>query len=134
MPVLSKAKIATAACGGNRETFGAAASRADDLPSWPRTLGTAGKPFSAIYLFQDIHIFPLLLAASPVFCAEAGRIQQKENKQSSITGVYLMSNVKMFCDALPNIPWQEKPADITAPGVAAENPIIDATPAEGVAR
>lgn len=26
-----------------------------------------------------------------------------------------MSNVKMFCDALPNIPWQEKPADVTAP-------------------
>ena len=26
-----------------------------------------------------------------------------------------MSNVKMFCDALPNIPWQEKPADATGP-------------------
>ena len=26
-----------------------------------------------------------------------------------------MSNVKMFCDALPNIPWQEKPASCSAP-------------------
>ena len=46
-----------------------------------------------------------------------------------------MSNVKMFCDALPNIPWQEKPADITAPVWRySENPIIDRNPVEGVAR
>ena len=43
-----------------------------------------------------------------------------------------MSNVKMFCDALPNIPWQEKPADITAP--VWRYPIIDRNPVEGVAR
>ena len=46
-----------------------------------------------------------------------------------------MSNVKMFCDALPNIPWQEKPADVTAPVWRySENPIIDRNPVEGVAR
>ena len=46
-----------------------------------------------------------------------------------------MSNVKMFCDALPNIPWQEKPADVTAPVWRYnENPIIDRNPVEGVAR
>ena len=44
-----------------------------------------------------------------------------------------MSNVKMFCDALPNIPWQEKPADVTAPVWRySENPIIDRNPVEGV--
>ena len=42
-----------------------------------------------------------------------------------------MSNVKMFCDALPNIPWQEKPADVTAPVWRYnENPIIDRNPVE----
>ena len=42
-----------------------------------------------------------------------------------------MSNVKMFCDALPNIPWQEKPADITAPVWRySENPIIDRNPVD----
>ena len=46
-----------------------------------------------------------------------------------------MSNVKMFCDALPNIPWQEKPADVTARVWRySENPIIDRNPVEGVAR
>ena len=46
-----------------------------------------------------------------------------------------MSNVKMFCDALPNIPWKEKPADVTAPVWRYnENPIIDRNPVEGVAR
>ena len=46
-----------------------------------------------------------------------------------------MSNVKMFCDALPNIPWQEKPADVTAPVWRYNaNPIIDRNPVEGVAR
>ena len=46
-----------------------------------------------------------------------------------------MSNVKMFCDALPNIPWQEKPADVTAPVWRySENPVIDRNPVEGVAR
>ena len=46
-----------------------------------------------------------------------------------------MSNVKMFCDALPNIPWQEKPADATGPVWRySENPIIDRNPVEGVAR
>lgn len=46
-----------------------------------------------------------------------------------------MSNVKMFCDALHNIPWQEKPADATDPVWRySENPIIDRNPVEGVAR
>ena len=45
-----------------------------------------------------------------------------------------MSNVKMFCDALPNIPSQEG-SDITAPVWRySENPIIDRNPVEGVAR
>lgn len=46
-----------------------------------------------------------------------------------------MSNVKLLCDSLPNIPWQERPADCAGPlWRYAENPIIDRDPLPGVAR
>ena len=46
-----------------------------------------------------------------------------------------MSNVKMICDDLPNIPWQEKPANVTGPVWRySENPVIGRNPVEGVAR
>ena len=46
-----------------------------------------------------------------------------------------MANVQMLCDALPNIPWQERPADQTMPlWRYNENPIIDRNPLPGVAR
>ena len=46
-----------------------------------------------------------------------------------------MSNVKMFCDALPNIPWQEKPASCSAPVWRyTENPVIGRNPLPGVER
>ena len=46
-----------------------------------------------------------------------------------------MSNVKLYCGALPNIPWQEKPADCTAPlWRYTANPVIGRNPLPGVAR
>ena len=46
-----------------------------------------------------------------------------------------MSNVKLYCDALPNIPWQEKPAGCDAPlWRYSDNPIIRRNPLPGVAR
>ena len=46
-----------------------------------------------------------------------------------------MSNVKLLCDSLPNIPWQERPADCAGPlWRYTENPIIGRDPLPGVAR
>ena len=46
-----------------------------------------------------------------------------------------MSNVKLYCDALPNIPWQAKPAGAALPlWRYTENPIIRRNPVPGVAR
>lgn len=46
-----------------------------------------------------------------------------------------MTHVKILGNALPNIPWQERPADCTAPVWRyTENPIIPRNPVEGVAR
>ncbi len=46
-----------------------------------------------------------------------------------------MSEIKMYADALPNIPWQEKPAGYTGPVWRySENPIIGRNPLKGVAR
>ena len=46
-----------------------------------------------------------------------------------------MSNVKLYCDALPNIPWQAKPAGAALPlWRYTENPIIRRNPLPGVAR
>ncbi|MCR4895759.1 MAG: glycoside hydrolase family 130 protein [Lachnospiraceae bacterium] len=47
-----------------------------------------------------------------------------------------MPNVKMIAPALPNIPWQEKPAGLKGAPVwrYTENPIIRRNPVEGVAR
>lgn len=46
-----------------------------------------------------------------------------------------MSKVTMFTDNLPNIPWQEKPANCPGPVWRySENPIIDRNPLPGVAR
>ena len=46
-----------------------------------------------------------------------------------------MSKVTMFTDNLPNIPWQEKPANVTGPVWRySENPIIQRNPLPGVAR
>lgn len=46
-----------------------------------------------------------------------------------------MSKVTMFTDNLPNIPWQEKPADCAGPVWRySENPIIDRNPLPGIAR
>ncbi|MBE5962635.1 MAG: glycosylase [Lachnospiraceae bacterium] len=46
-----------------------------------------------------------------------------------------MSEVKMFTDPLPNIPWEEKPADSVGPVWRySMNPIIDRNPLKGVAR
>mgnify|MGYP002511540765 CR=1 FL=1 len=47
-----------------------------------------------------------------------------------------MSKVKMISPAVPNIPWQEKPADLKGAPIwrYTENPIIDRNPVEGVAR
>lgn len=46
-----------------------------------------------------------------------------------------MDKVKMLTTDLPNIPWQEKPADCVAPVWRyTENPIIDRNPLPGVAR
>lgn len=46
-----------------------------------------------------------------------------------------MSNVKLFCDALPGIPWQDRPAGCTMPlWRYTENPIIRRNPLPGVAR
>lgn len=46
-----------------------------------------------------------------------------------------MSNVQIFCDPLPNIPWQEKPAGTHGPlWRYTENPIIHRNPIPGVSR
>lgn len=46
-----------------------------------------------------------------------------------------MSNVKLYCDSLPNIPWQDKPANCTAPlWRYTENPVVRRNPIPGVAR
>jgi beta-1,4-mannooligosaccharide/beta-1,4-mannosyl-N-acetylglucosamine phosphorylase len=46
-----------------------------------------------------------------------------------------MSNVKMLTNNLPNIPWQERPADYVGPVWRySENPIINRNPFPGVAR
>ena len=46
-----------------------------------------------------------------------------------------MSEVKMFTNPLPNIPWEEKPADCAGPVWRySMNPIIDRNPLKGVAR
>ena len=46
-----------------------------------------------------------------------------------------MSNVKLYCDNLPNIPWQEKPQGQTLPlWRYTENPVIARNPIPGVAR
>ncbi len=46
-----------------------------------------------------------------------------------------MSKIKIYADNLPNIPWQEKPADAVGPVWRySENPIIDRNPLPGVAR
>ena len=46
-----------------------------------------------------------------------------------------MSNVKLYCDNLPNIPWQEKPQGQTLPlWRYPENPVIARHPIPGVAR
>jgi beta-1,4-mannooligosaccharide/beta-1,4-mannosyl-N-acetylglucosamine phosphorylase len=46
-----------------------------------------------------------------------------------------MSKVKMITNHLPNIPWQEKPADCVGPVWRySENPIIHRNPLPGVAR
>ncbi|MCR4619041.1 MAG: glycoside hydrolase family 130 protein [Lachnospiraceae bacterium] len=48
-----------------------------------------------------------------------------------------MSEIKMIAPAVPNVPWQDKPADLK-PGAPiwrySENPIIGRNPIEGVAR
>ncbi len=48
-----------------------------------------------------------------------------------------MSEIKMIAPAVPNVPWQDKPADLK-PGAPiwryTENPIIGRNPIEGVAR
>lgn len=46
-----------------------------------------------------------------------------------------MSNVKMICGNLPNIPWQDKPAGCDMPlWRYSENPVIGRNPLPGVAR
>lgn len=46
-----------------------------------------------------------------------------------------MSNVTLYCDALPNIPWQPRPADAALPlWRYTENPVIRRNPLPGVAR
>lgn len=46
-----------------------------------------------------------------------------------------MNRVKMLTDSLPNIPWQDKPANYAGPVWRyTENPIIDRNPLPGVAR
>lgn len=46
-----------------------------------------------------------------------------------------MNQVKLFCDNLPNIPWQDRPSNCTAPVWRyTENPIIPRNPLPGVAR
>lgn len=46
-----------------------------------------------------------------------------------------MNTVKLYCDALPNIPWQDKPAGCAGPlWRYTENPIIRRNPIPGVAR
>lgn len=46
-----------------------------------------------------------------------------------------MNNIKLLCDALPNIPWQNKPQDAMGPMWRfTENPIIHRNPIPGVAR
>ncbi len=47
-----------------------------------------------------------------------------------------MSDFKIFCDELSDMPWQEKPKDLTDAPVwrYSENPIIDRNPIEDVAR
>ena len=78
---------------------------------------------------------PSSSAASPGFCAGSRESVAEKNNNLLLQEFLIMSNVKMFCDALPNIPWQEKPADATGPVWRySENPIIDRNPVEGVAR
>ena len=46
-----------------------------------------------------------------------------------------MNSVKLLCGSLPNIPWQDRPSDCTAPVWRyTENPIIPRNPLPGVAR
>ncbi|WP_445744788.1 glycoside hydrolase family 130 protein [Paenibacillus sp. FSL R5-0527] len=46
-----------------------------------------------------------------------------------------MSTVKIIGETLPNIPWQEKPADAAGPVWRhSGNPVIDRNPAKGIAR
>ncbi|GIP13252.1 glycosylase [Paenibacillus macerans] len=46
-----------------------------------------------------------------------------------------MSTVKVIGETLPNIPWQEKPADAAGPVWRhSGNPVIDRNPAKGIAR
>lgn len=46
-----------------------------------------------------------------------------------------MSNVKLYCDNLPNIPWQDKPQGQTLPlWRYTENPVIARNPVPGVVR
>lgn len=46
-----------------------------------------------------------------------------------------MSNVKLYCDNLPNIPWQDRPAGCESPlWRYTENPITGRNPIPGVAR
>ena len=46
-----------------------------------------------------------------------------------------MSTVKLYCGALPNMPWQEKPASCSAPVWRyTENPVIGRNPLPGVER
>ncbi len=46
-----------------------------------------------------------------------------------------MSKIKLICPSLPNIPWQDRPADCAAPlWRYKENPIINRNSLPGVAR
>ena len=47
-----------------------------------------------------------------------------------------MTKVKMISPAVPNVPWQEKPAGLKGAPIwrYSENPIIGRNPIEGVAR
>ena len=46
-----------------------------------------------------------------------------------------MSTVKLYCGALPNMPWQEKPASCSTPVWRyTENPVIGRNPLPGVER
>ena len=46
-----------------------------------------------------------------------------------------MADIKLICPELPNMPWQDRPADCAGPiWRYTENPIINRNPIDGVAR